>query len=127
MIDKDIVEKYNRQLKARIIAVDFDNTITLPCPYPYTGELNKTAKKYLDKLHNKGYRLVLWSARIEKDYEEAYNLCVNKFGMPYIEKDTDDLVHGVSGKLVASFYIDDLAYPKKLNWKKLYKYITKNI
>ena len=85
-----IVERYEKQLKAKIIAVDFDNTITLPCPYPNACRLDKRAKKYLDKLHEKGYRLILWSARIEKDYEDAYNMCVNDYGMPYIEKDSND-------------------------------------
>lgn len=123
----ELAKKYNEQLKMKIIAVDFDRTITLPCPYPETGKLNKIAKKYLDKLHNKGYRLILWSARIPENYEEAYQLCVNDFNMPYMEKDSDELIHGVTGKLVASFYIDDLAYPGKINWRKIYKFIIKTI
>ena len=69
----NIVERYEKQLKAKIIAVDFDNTITLPCPYPNACKLDKRAKKYLDKLHEKGYRLILWSARIIRNIKrEVY-------------------------------------------------------
>ena len=122
----DISRKYDEQLKMKIIAVDFDNTITMPCPYPRTGILNTTAKKYLDKLHDAGFTLVLWSARLSDTYDEAYNLCIDNFKMPYIQRDTDELIHGSTGKLLASFYIDDLAYPgKKINWRKLYRHIIR--
>lgn len=120
-------EEYFNPLKTKIIAVDYDNTITMYAPYPHPAPLNPEAKKYLDKLHDKGYILVLWSARNKKDYDEAYNRCINEFGLDYLEKDSDHIIHGSSGKIVANFYIDDKSIPGKLNWKKIYKFIVKNV
>ena len=38
--------------KQKIIAVDYDDTITLYAPYPQKAYLNPKAKKYLNKLKN---------------------------------------------------------------------------
>ena len=40
--------------KQKIIAVDYDDTITLYAPYPQKAYLNPKAKKYLNKLNEKG-------------------------------------------------------------------------
>ena len=123
------IQDYTKQLSQKIIAVDFDDTITEYRPYPEPAPLRKEARKYLEKLHKKGYRIVLWTARVNELYDEAYNKCIKDFEMPFIEKDslTKGLIHGSSGKLVASFYIDDKSVPGKLNWRKIYKYIIKHI
>ena len=119
--------KYLENETKKIIAVDYDDTITLYAPYPERADLNPKAKKYLDKLHEKGYTLVLWSARDGKDYDEAYNRCIDEFGLTYLEKDSKVFKHGSTGKLVAHFYIDDRCILGKLNWKKVYKFIIKNV
>lgn len=111
----------------KIIAVDYDDTITEIRPYPEIAPLNKKAKKYLDKLNDLGYILVLFSARNKKWYDEAYNRCINEFNLTYIKKDSKEFEHGSTGKLVADFYIDDKSYvDKKIPWKKIYKYLKKN-
>lgn len=125
-IDEGFNGNYMKQAKSKIIAVDYDDTITEKRPYPEEAPLNKLAKKYLDKLHEAGFEIVLWSARLEKDYIGAYERCVSEFQMPYIKKDDAHLIHGSSGKLVARFYIDDRSYPEgKVPWKKIYKYLIK--
>lgn len=121
------IKEYVNQLHRKLIAVDFDDTITLFRPYPEKGPLNPLAKKYLTKLNEKGYEIVLWSARICESYEDAYDRCINEFGMPFIKKDSDEFVHGKTGKIIARFYIDDKSIPGKLNWKKIYKFIVKNV
>lgn len=125
MNDNPTWEQIQDQLKQKIIAIDFDETITEYAPYPIQGKLKKDADKYIRKLHEKGYRLVLWSARFDSNYDLAFNMCKD-WNLP-IEKDSSDLLHGKSGKLVASFYIDDKSIPGKLDWKKMYNYIVKNI
>ena len=120
-------DKYLGNETKKIIAVAYDDTITLYAPYPEQADLNPKAKKYLDKLHEKGYTLVLWSARDGKDYDEAYNRCINEFGLTYLEKDSKVFKHGATGKLAAHFYIDDRCILGKLNWKKVYKFIIKNV
>jgi len=124
----DLKDRYWKQSHSKVIAVDYDNTITLPRPYPEKAPINPEAKKYLDKLYKKGYTLVLWSARLEDEYNEAYSRCINEFGLYYMLKDsTTKFLHGSTGKLIASFYIDDKGLPEKLNWKKIYKFIIKNV
>lgn len=120
-------KRYFEQLNSKIIAVDYDDTITLSVPYPHLAPLNPEAKKYLDLLHEKGYRLVLWSARVPESYERAYNRCIHEFGLDYLERDSDELIHGATGKLVASFYIDDKSYFGKVDWEAVYNYIIENI
>lgn len=115
----------NNYFNQKIIAVDFDDTITEHRPYPEKAPLNKTAKKYLDKLNNLGFKLVLWTARKGKDYEEAYDRCINEFGLTYLLKDNETFLHGESGKLIANYYIDDKSSFGKVNWKKTFKYILK--
>ena len=118
--------KYFDQANSKIIGVDFDDTITLHRPYPEKAPLNKKAKKYLDKLNKCGFILVLWTARVGKDYEDALFRCHCEFEMPYIKSDSDELVHGKTGKLVAKFYIDDRSYVNnKVPWRKIYKFLIK--
>jgi len=118
---------YLSQNNGKYIAVDYDDTITLHRPYPEKAPLNPDAKKYLTLLHEAGYKLVLWTARCGDAYEEAWDRCINEFELPLI-KDNEKLIHGESGKLVASFYIDDKSYiNRKVNWKKIYTYIINNI
>ena len=125
-IDEGFNGNYMKQAKSKIIAVDYDDTITEKRPYPEKAPLKKEAKKYLDKLHSAGFEIILWSARLEKDYIEAYQRCIEEFDMPYIRMDSNKLIHGSTGKLVARFYIDDRAYPNsKVPWKKIYKYLIK--
>ena len=110
-----------------VIAVDYDDTITLHRPYPQRAPLNPVAKKYLDKLNEAGFKIVLWTARIGDDYEEVYNRCITEFGLTYLLKDDPNRYpHGKTGKLWAKFYIDDHSYiNRKVPWRKIYKYLMK--
>lgn len=108
-----------------VIAVDFDDTITEHRPYPELAPLDKRAKTYLDKLHQAGFQLVLWSARVGDDYSDALRRCNDEFGLDYIRSDSQEYNHGKSGKLVAQFYIDDRSYFGKIPWRKIYKYLIK--
>ena len=67
----------------------------------------------------------MWSARVGDSFETAKSLC-EKWKLP-IEVDSNNLIHGTTGKLVASFYVDDKAVLGKLKWRKVYKYIIRNI
>lgn len=109
----------------KIIAIDYDETITDNTPYPYEGNIRPQAIKYIKLLHDKGYTLVLWTSRKEKDY----NKCIDRLQKENILQyfNFDDIEYGYSGKVIADFYIDDKGIPGKLNWRKIYKYIINNI
>lgn len=108
-------------MKQNIIAIDFDGTITEEGTYPIMGKVRNDAIKYINKLHDKGYILVLWTARKGKYFEEAVNV-INEYNLPLILPPDN-----VYGKIEAAFYIDDRSLIGKLNWKTIYKYIIKNI
>jgi len=125
MITEEDKKNYWAQAHSRLIAVDYDNTITQYKPYPELAPLDRKAKKYLDKLHQKGFKLILWSSRIDEEYDEAYNRCITEFNMPYMLKDSSEYIHGKTGKIIASYYIDELSSYGKVNWRKTYKYLIK--
>ena len=108
------------ELKGKVVLVV--NTAT-GCGFtPQYEGLEKLYELY----HDAGFEIILWSARLEKDYIEAYQRCIEEFDMPYIRMDSNKLIHGSTGKLVARFYIDDRAYPNsKVPWRKIYKYLIK--
>lgn len=108
------------------IAVDYDDTITTKVPYPQKADLDIKAKKYLQKIYELGYTLVLWSARKPEYYEEAYTRCINEFHIPIIHIRNFDKEE--SRKINCLFYIDDRSYVnRKVPWKKIYKYLKKRI
>lgn len=128
MINKkeDFNNKYYNSKNKPVIAVDFDDTITEYRPYPEIAPLNKKAKKYLDKMHNKGFRIILWTCREDEDFTLAYNRCLNEFKLSYIEDGKENIKKGETGKLTAQFYIDDRSYVNgKIPWRKIYNFLIK--
>jgi len=109
-------------MKQKIIAIDFDGTITDDTPYPICGNLREEAAYYIMKLYDLDYTLVLWTARKGKDFTECINKLQSWGLLKYLH-----LPENVEGKIYADFYIDDKAIPGKINWNKLYNYICQNI
>ena len=107
----------------KVIAVDYDGTITLEQEFGKKADLNPEAKKYLDLLNEKGFKIVLWTARLYDNYKGVLERCHKEFNMPYILEDSPNLLHGASGKLVAAYYIDDKSNFEKINWDRTYSSI----
>ena len=94
----------------KTIAVDFDGTITKYSPYPVMGDIRSQIKPFLQKLHDNGYKLILYTCRTGKYYNEAL-VALQQHGL-YDLFDWDVGNRKVSkecGKLEASFYLDDRA------------------
>ena len=109
----------------KVIAIDFDGTITEDSPYPKMGAIRESAKKYIKLLHDNGYTLLLWTARKGSYFSECVNT-LNSVGL--LKYFTMPLISVMNvGKVNADYYIDDRSIPGKINWKKTYKYIIKNI
>ena len=122
---KNMGPKIAAQQRKRIIAIDFDGTITYWQPYPAQGKLNPEAEEFIWKLHSKGYKVVLWTGRVGESYRLAKKQC-REWGLP-IEFDSRKLLHGATGKLLANFYIDDKSFLGDIDWQKLYEYIVNNV
>ena len=104
----------------KIIAVDFDGTITTNTPYPITGEIRIEAINILKKLQKAGYILCLWTCRENKDLEEAVNL-LKKYNLTfdYININPKDMKK--AKKINADFYIDNKNIFFDLDWYKIEK------
>lgn len=106
----------------KVIAVDFDGTITEDIPYPLHAEIRPEAKVYIKKLYELGFTLVLWTARKEADYAECLQRLKDAGLYEYFDFSYADCGH--TGKIRAYFYIDDRSC-RKLDWQEVYDYIIK--
>lgn len=91
------------------VAVDFDGTI-VENDYPRIGKPMLFAFETLKAMHEKGFRLILWTVRTGKELNEAVEFCrqngvefyaVNR---NYPEEEIDG---EVSRKIEADIFIDD--------------------
>lgn len=113
---------------SRLIAIDFDDTITNPSPYPIMGTLNQEAAFWINELYRAGYKLALWTCRSGKYLDEAIQLLKDNDlykCFTYINDDNKQQVE--HRKIIADFYIDDRSTIGPINWEQLYQYIIKYI
>lgn len=108
----------------KIIAIDYDETITDNTPFPKEGKIRKEAKIYIKKLYDKGYTLILWTARKEPYYSQCIERLKKENLFQYF---SFTYSNSPCGKINADFYIDDKSIIGKLKWNKIYNYIIKNI
>lgn len=111
----------------KVIAIDFDETITDHTPYPYTGNIRPEARKYIKQLYDKGYSLVLWTSRKGIDYSSAVERLRTEHLYEYFDFNLLESLQSDGGKIDADFYIDDKAIPGEINWEEIYNYIVNNI
>lgn len=101
----------------KIIAIDFDDTITYPSPYPIMGKIREDAVRVIKSLKNK-YILLLWTARTGRYLEEALNLLVKyNIEFDYINKLPDQK----GPKPEADIFIDDRNFNSKIDWNEIEK------
>lgn len=105
-----------------IVAVDFDDTITYPSPYPITGKIRIDAIDTLNYFKDMGIKIILWTCRTGKYLFEAVELCrVNGLVFDAVNEniyDTD------SRKVLADVYIDDKCL-SIINWKNIKNKVIK--
>lgn len=102
-----------------IIAIDFDNTITLEGNYPVTGELNPLALEVIKEL-KKEHTLILWTCREGIWLDEAVQLLHNKG----IEFDYINECPEGTRKVIADVYIDDRAFGGTVDWNLIRKQLV---
>lgn len=107
----------------KVIAIDFDGTITEPSPYPITGAVRPKAIEVIKKLQNK-YTCVLWTCRCGSDLVEAINI-LKIWGIKF--KHINESPSFTSGrKIHADVYIDDKAFGAKIDWDEIEKVLLKD-
>lgn len=109
----------------KIIAIDYDGTITDNTPFPNEAKIRPEAVKYIKLLYEKGYKLVLWTAR----YGDYYTQCIDslKLNNLYNYFDFNYSKCGETGKLIADFYIDDRSWIIDIDWQCIYTYIINKL
>lgn len=101
----------------KIIAIDFDETITEPSPYPIMGKIRQDAVRVIKLLKEK-YILLLWTARSGKYLQEALNELVKyNIEFDYINQ----LPNQKGPKPEADIFIDDRNFNSKIDWNEIEK------
>ena len=101
----------------KIVAVDFDCTLTKVDTYPFAEQPNEIAFNILKEYKRRGNKLILWTCRTGFALDNALNLC-NKQGLEFnavndnLKECTNawrELHKGIdmSRKIYADMYIDD--------------------
>lgn len=95
----------------KIIAVDFDGTLSLDAVWPKIGQPNYILLEYLKMRKNKGDRIILWTCRNGVLLEEAVEWCRTQ-GLVFDAvndnlQEVIELYGNNSRKISADWYIDD--------------------
>lgn len=94
------------------IAIDFDDTITHPSPFPNMGKVREDAVNVIKALKKK-YNLILWTCREGEWLQEA----LDELKKHDIEFDYVNECPQGTRKVVADYYIDDRAFGGCIDWK----------
>lgn len=111
----------------RLIAIDFDETITDNTAYPIMGKVRPEAVVCIKSLYDKGYTLALWTCRNGKWLQEALDALKQADILKYFKYINDDGRNEPNKKITADFYIDDRSCLGDINWWDIYNYIVDNI
>jgi len=114
-------------IKKIIVAIDFDGTI-VEQKFPKIGKMRKNAKKYINKLYEDGYYIIIWTCRGEYSLIKAIKwLEKNKSKYHKINENADFDIIGFkpSPKIFYHFLVDDLDYKGIDEWDVIYKTIKK--
>ena len=109
-------------IKNKIVAIDFDGTITNNSPYPVMGSVRKGCKDAIDFIR-KNNTVVLWTCRQGCFLDEA--ICFLKENN--IVVDSVNCIYSSNRdkprKINADIYIDDRnIFCKEINWYKIKRY-----
>ena len=114
----------------KVAMIDFDGTITLKNDFPNIGELRPGALEGIKALQENGWTCCLWTCRhgeyleMAKNFLESHGVVMDGYNTsPY-----DGRFPGAR-KPIADIYIDDSAFPVKLNkdmldWNLIVKCLT---
>jgi hydroxymethylpyrimidine pyrophosphatase-like HAD family hydrolase len=109
-----------------IIAIDFDGTI-VENEFPSIGPLRNGAQLYINKLHNDGHTIIIWTCRCGEDADNARKF-LKTAGIPFhkFNENADEnmaLYTEDSRKVFADVYIDDRDIFGAPEWHTAYELI----
>ena len=104
----------------KIIAVDFDGTITTKSSYPITGNIRPEAITVLKKLQKK-YKLLLWTVREGKELSQALQM-LREYDLVFDY--VNEIPEQTSRKPHVEMWIDDKSYGTQIDWQKIGEYFN---
>lgn len=109
-----------------IIAVDFDGTLHVGS-WPGIGAPAPYAVETMQKLHDEGHYLIIWTCREGRQQTEAVNWLLDK-GIPFDrinEHEAGNIAKygGDARKVYAHLYVDDKQVGGLPTWPEIYEYV----
>jgi hydroxymethylpyrimidine pyrophosphatase-like HAD family hydrolase len=101
----------------KVIAIDFDGTITEDSPFPITGRVRPEAIEVIKKLQER-YICVLWTCRRGPYLLEAIEL-LEQNGVIFEFVNSTPFPERSSNKIYADVYIDDRSINTKIDWYEI--------
>jgi len=104
------------------VAIDFDGVIT-DRGVSIEGEFGKITdgtRKALSKLKELGVKIIIFTAREDKDNVEKF---LNENNIPYDEINENVDIDNLSEKVVADVYVDDRAFRFEGNWNRVIDFV----
>ena len=124
-------------IRQTTLAIDFDGTI-VEHDYPNIGKLKEGAIEYINKLHEDGFYIIIWTVRGGKEQEDAENFLkensihydtINKNSTSFLEKLNENprfiAEYHEPRKICADIYIDDRNLGGVKEWKDIYDELSK--
>jgi len=109
-----------------IIAIDFDGTI-VEQEFPNIGAIKKNAKEVINKLHEDGHYIIIWTCRYtNSDLRSMIQFLIeNDIWYDSINNNCDNLSFVPHPKIYADVYIDDHNLGGVPDWYEISKIICK--
>ena len=110
----------------KILAIDFDGTIVEDA-YPKIGKPRLFAFETMQKLQEKGHRLILWTYRNGRKLQEAVDFCKENGIEFYAVNESyaaEVMDSSISRKINADIFIDDRNIGGFIGWGEVYHQIT---
>lgn len=101
----------------KIIAIDFDGTITEDSPFPITGRVRPEAVEVIKKLQEV-YICVLWTCRRGEYLTEAIDI-LRRNGVVFDYVNRSPFPERSSAKIYADVYIDDRSINTEIDWYEI--------
>nr|WP_320037162.1 hypothetical protein [uncultured Bacteroides sp.] len=111
-----------------IIAVDFDGTLHTG-EFPAIGEPAKDVAEYMQKLHEDGHYIIIWTCRCDQKLVEAINWLIDN-NIPFNRINDHCPEHAGQyptnpRKVYAHLYVDDRQVGPLPSWRDIYMYASK--
>jgi len=106
-----------------VIVIDFDGTI-VDSKYPIIGKIKPDAKRVINKLYNRGHKIVINSCRAGTQFSDAFNfLLMSGINFHTFNENLQELIDDYgrdTRKISGDVYIDDKNLATLyINWNEI--------